>query len=97
MSDIITREDLKDWMEQNGCELEVMAGLNMTGHQIKVVNKNLPHHYVYLDLPIDGRPVPHFAVCDICDQLNILYPDCVESQKNLVDHLKTKYANKRRL
>jgi len=95
--DIITRETLKDWVEQNGCAFEVLSGFNHTGQQLRAYNTRFPNHYAYLDLPLNDKPVPHFVVCKICDDLLIEHPDCVNHQKGLVDHLKSKYADKKRL
>lgn len=70
----MTNEDLKDWVECQGCIFEPIDGINVTGWSLKVINpKN--RKFTYLSGPFDGKRVPAWVVRDACRELGIETPD----------------------
>lgn len=70
----MTREDLVDHLQSNNCQAKPIEGINISGWQIKFFNRQYPHCYAYVDMPINGKEVPSFAVERICLMLQIPLP-----------------------
>lgn len=88
----MTRSDFRDWLLNHGCELEPLKE-SLTGNSIKVVNPKT-NRYIFLDLPINERPVKLYYVCTSCIKLGIPVPDKCKHMEELEDIIrKTHYPN----
>lgn len=72
----MTREHLKMWLEAHDCEMTVFEPINGTRPCVKFINKT-NGRYTYFELPIDDREMPDSVVRRICDNVVVVYPDCV--------------------
>lgn len=91
----MTREDVYDWLMQAGCTQKPFDGINNTANVIKIINPKFPNAEVYLDIPINGKHIPNFAVCKICNDLYVQHPDCVADEIEFVKHLEKKFGDRR--
>lgn len=89
----MTRQDLVDWLEVNGCQPEPIDGINVTGWSVRFINPE-SNRYAYVKTPIDETDVPDYLVCHLCDQLLIKYPDCVAEQAPILNELKERFPPK---
>ena len=70
----MTRVDFKEWVLAHGCEIVLLKSTNRTGNAVKVVNKKTNEH-IFMELPMDEKPVKHFTVCTGCAKLGIPIPN----------------------
>lgn len=70
----MTRQDLADHVRYYNCDPSPIEGINIRGNQIRIINRNDPSKYAYLDTPINNREVPDFVVQRVCMLLGIPLP-----------------------
>lgn len=54
----MTRQELVDHLQINNCQAKPIEGINISGWQIKFINKKYPNFYAYVDMPINNKDVP---------------------------------------
>lgn len=89
----MTRADFVDWLIAHGCDKVPIEGINVTGRQIKFVNRRF-NRYAYVDLPIDNREVQDYQIIHICDNLGVAYPDFVKHEENRYNAIKERFNKK---
>ena len=82
----MTRVFLRDWIIAHGCKIEVLNEYRKS-LAAKATNPKTGG-YVFLDLPIDKKPIKHFYACRVCIRLGIPLPNECEYLKELADILK---------
>lgn len=90
----MTRADLFDWVHIHGCHLEPLR--EGKAKLIKVINNNPGSNFgrtVFLNLPIDHRPVYDYTVCKTCAGLGIPIPTHVQYIKAMHDRLDRDHKN----
>lgn len=85
----MTRADLRDWYMVHNCEITTLNEWHK-GNAVRVTNPKNGNH-VFLDMPIDERPVKNYLVCKTCMQLGIPIPDFCKDAENLAKHIKDKH------
>ena len=85
----MTRADLSEWFRNHGCIMEQLSH-NTTGNAIKVINPKNGSH-VFMNLPIDERPVKHYSACQQCTMLGIEIPKECEYMNGFVKEIKNKH------
>ncbi len=89
----MTKADLYDWLLLHKCKIEPL-GKFTTGNTVKVISPIIANTYVFLDLPIDNKPVQAFYVCNVCTKLCIPIPNHCEHMKDLVEEIQKKHNPK---
>ena len=85
----MTKADLRDWFMAHGCTIEPLKDY-FQGNSVKVLNPKNQRH-VYMDMPIDERPVKSYSVCKECMILGIPIPDICKDTEELAKHIKNKH------
>ncbi len=70
----MTRAELVKYLQSQNCTSQPIEGINISGWQIKFVNKKNENLYAYIDMPVNGKEVPSFAVERTCLMLQIPLP-----------------------
>jgi len=75
-----------------GCKQEPLEE-----HKAKVIKFTNPKTSleVYLNLPIDERPVRDYTVCDICSKLGIPVPAQADYMKDMHNDIKKNHKSKK--
>jgi hypothetical protein len=88
----MTRADFYDWLIVNKCTIAPLPE-DTRGNVIKVTSPHANSH-VFLDTPINERPMRCFTVCTMCHQLYIPIPDpCKSIEQVVIDIKKRHYPN----
>ena len=70
----MTSKQFFDYAQKNGCEVTPIEGINITGMQIRFINKKNRNLYTHLSLPLNDKDLPSFAIERMCINLGIPLP-----------------------
>jgi len=88
----MTRADFYDWLIVHKCTIAPLPE-DSRGNIIKVLS---PHSnsYVYLDTPINDKPMKCYTVCTMCQQLYIPIPEPCKPIEPLAIEIKNRHFPK---
>ncbi len=81
----MTKADLCDWVIAHGCTTELLP--EFKARVIYLVNPKNDCE-VWLDLPIDNKPMRANTVCKICSDLQIPIPTFAKYMKPIDDEIR---------
>jgi len=88
----MTRADFYDWLIVHKCTIMPLLG-DTRGNIIKVKSP-YSNSYVYLDTPINDKPMKCYTVCTMCHQLYIPIPEPCKQLESLAIEIKNKHYPK---
>jgi len=83
----MTRQDLVDWVQQHGCEIQQLPEINNSARAIKFINPTNKGR-AYINTPVNDTIVVPHVICTVCVQLGIPIPDIAIEHEALANHFK---------
>ncbi len=74
----MTKAEFRNYVTSYNCSITPIQGTNVSGLVAKIVNRQFPSQFYYLNFPIDDREMPDKQVAMACELLGI--PDPFEEE-----------------
>jgi hypothetical protein len=86
----MTTEKFFEWLKEQGCKVRPVPG-DSKRNLVKITSPDHPGNYLYYNASMHDRPVKCYSICNICDQLNLPFPDNCHDHAKLAEMIKSRY------